>query len=156
MVRLRKVKKSDFKLLDKIRGDKSQKLHESRLNFQNKGEANYYISFENNKPIGHVFVHLSGNSKHHRCPVIQDLQVKKDQRKKGLGLKIILEVEKKLKNLGYKKFGLDVETNEKWLIKFYKKIGFKRIGNIYRDDWKNKETGKIYRSKVYYLEKKII
>ena len=98
-MKIEKATKKDLKELDKIKGCKMPKLHISRLEQQKKRKAIYFIAYEKNKPVGHVFVYLKGNENYHSCPTLQDVFVKETERKKGFGRMLMNKVEQKLKNL---------------------------------------------------------
>ncbi|MDD4983855.1 MAG: GNAT family N-acetyltransferase [Candidatus ainarchaeum sp.] len=137
---IKQANRENLKDLDFIRECKLPKLHEKRFIFQDKGKSNYYIFFKDGIPVGHVDVIFKSRIKYHKCPVLQDLYVKKSERKKGFGKNILNQVGKKLKPMGYKYMGLDVEKKEPGLRKFYESCGFKVYGEPHRQIWIEKDN----------------
>ena len=154
-INLRKANIKDLKNIFEIRGEKLPKLQEERFSKQKKKESLYLISFIGGKPAGYVYIEFKGSEKHHTCPNLQDLYVKKALRGKEIAKQILQKTESFLKKLGYLKIGLDVETEEKWIKNFYEKQGFKIKGKPKKISWFEKDLGKEINLDVFYLEKEI-
>jgi GNAT superfamily N-acetyltransferase len=152
-MKIRKATKKDMKNLDKIKGEKLPKLHNSRFALQKEGKAIYFIAFEKDNPLGHVLIVLDGNEKYHTCPILQDLFITQSKRKEGKGRLLLEKIESKIKDIGYRKIGLDVETKEKWLKRFYKREGYKIIGKTHQQIWIQKDSGKKMATRVWHMEK---
>lgn len=154
MISLRKANKSDLHNLDIIRNNKLRELHKSRLKKQAEQKAEYLIAFNGKKPIGHLFVNYKSKRDWHNCPILEDLYVKDEEREKGIGKTIMLLTEGHLKKLGFHKVGIDVETHEVWIRKFYKKLGYKLVSGPHKLIWINKDAkNKRETEIVYHLRK---
>lgn len=152
---LRKATLSDLPLLDQIREEKLPRLHQDRFDGQEKGVGEYLLAFNNEEPVGHVYIRYKDDYDYHNCPILEDLFVKQDKRKLGIGVNIIEEIKEYLRTKGYNEVGLDVETKEDWLKKFYEKCGFRTIGDSHRQSWIEKDTGKKITIDVYHLRVKL-
>lgn len=154
-ITLRKAKVDDINFLNEIRGKESSKLNDDRFIEQDKGKSLYLLAFQEGKPVGHIYVRFSGSEKYHNCPILQDLYVSKKFRGRGIGTKIVQDTELYLKNLGYGKISLDVETNEEWVRKFYEKQGFKLKSGPHKIFWTEKDTNEKINMQVFHLEKEL-
>ncbi len=154
---IKQATRENIKNLDFIRDCKLPKLHEKRFKSQDKGKSNYYIFYFAGKPVGHVEIILKSRRKYHKYPLLCDLYVKKRERGKGIGHKILELVGKKLKKQGYKYMGLDVETKEKGLRKLYDGVGFKLHSGPHRQTCIEKDNNnkKVYFT-ILHLRKKLI
>ncbi len=156
MLKFKLAKKSDLKNLEIIREEDINSIHLERINKQEQGKAEYLIAFDGKKPVGHLFIDYKSKSTWVKSPILVDLYVKQSERKKGLGLKIINYSLEKVKAKGYKKVGLDVETHEHWIRKFYEKLGFKKISGPHKSTYTIKEeNNKVYTEITYFLEKEL-
>jgi ribosomal protein S18 acetylase RimI-like enzyme len=154
-ITLRKTGLEDINFLNEIRGKELPKLHDYRLDEQEKGKSLYLIAFQDEKPVGHVYIKLKGSEEYHNSSALQDLYVSTKFRRKGIGGKIIQEAEQCLKSLGYKEVSLDVETNEEWIRKFYEKQGFMLKSGPHKQSWIEKDTNEVVKVDVFHLEKEI-
>jgi len=102
-------------------------LHLSRLKKQKSEKANYIIAFDNNKPVGHLFIDYKSKYSWHKNPVIMDLYVAEDERKKGIATKLMNYAESLIKKRGFDIACLDVEINNLFVKRFYEKMGYKMI-----------------------------
>jgi GNAT superfamily N-acetyltransferase len=152
-LKFRIAKEDDLNHFDDIRGEKLHKLHLKRITLQKEGKGEYIIAFENNGPVGHIFVNYKNSN--NKYPVLEDLYVKEIERGKGIAKKILIYIEKRLKKQKYKEIGIDVETHELWIKKFYESLGYVLVGgpdkSTFRLEDKNKDITEI----TFHLKKKV-
>lgn len=60
-----------------------------------------------------------------KSAIIYDFVVRKIDRNKGIGTKLINRVIKALKEIGINKICLTTDPRNPWLVKYYEKLGFK-------------------------------
>lgn len=72
-----------------------------------------------------------------RMPLIFRLAVRNDQRRHGIGQKLMEVAEKRLKDRGYATVHISVDENNEELKEYYRRRGYEE-GNIYR--WMYKEV----------------
>lgn len=90
-----------------------------------KSKNTIILVAEENKILkGYISITLIKNIWQRLC-YIDDIFVKKDSRRKGIGLSLLKELIKIMKSRKIKKFKLGVETKNEKAIQLYKKIGFK-------------------------------
>lgn len=93
------------------------------------GNGAIFLAEEGGKQLGYVFVLTffpwAEKFKKHSPGFISDLYVKKEYRKKGVGIKLIKEAEKWLKSKGKKDIALDVGTYNRSAINLYNKLKYK-------------------------------
>lgn len=71
---------------------------------------------------------------------INGLTVSDEERRKGIGTRLMNEAESSIKNAGFNESRLDVEVTREWQFKWYKRIGYE----VYHQD----ET-------LYYMKKEL-
>jgi len=152
-ITLREVTEEDLiNNLDIIRNEKLPKLHRERLNKQLEGKSVYFIAFEDKKPVGHIYVNHQGD---YQYPLLEDLFVKKTERKRGIAKEILRQVELYAEKQGYEKLGINSEVGENWVQQFYENIGFAITSGPHTQSWTEKDTGKIIVMNIYHLHKKL-
>ena len=153
-ITFRLANKKDLRLFDDIRNEKLHKLHLSRIKKQEQKKAEYFIVLQAKIPIGHVFINY--NNQGCDYPVIEDLFVKEKSREQGIAKEILIFAENHVKQKGFPKVGLDVGVGEKWLRKFYEKMGYVVVSGPHTLTYilEDKENKKVV-EKVYHLRKKI-
>ncbi|MBT4258251.1 GNAT family N-acetyltransferase [archaeon] len=127
----RETKSSDLGFLDEIRGEELHKLHLDRFENQKKGFVKYLIVFNGKNPIGHVLITFKNFYSWHKFPAIEDLYVKKEERKKKFAKQIMGYAEFLVKTKGHNKICLDVETHEFWIRSFYESLGYEKISGVH-------------------------
>jgi GNAT superfamily N-acetyltransferase len=152
-VSLRKANRDDMESLHIIRDEKLPKLHETRLKMQDEGLAEYLIAIKNNEPVGHVFVLFKSENPIWTCPLLQDLFVKATERKQGISKKILELTGQRLREAGYSEMGIEVETDEDWIRRYYESVGFKLDSGPNKTSWTEKDTGKKILSTSYFFKK---
>ncbi len=155
-LRFRYARKKDLASLDLIRETKLHQLHIDRITNQKKGNGEYILAFDKRSPVGHVFIDFKSPYEWHNCPIIVDLYVKDNERNKGFARKIMKYAEKRVKLKKYSLMGLDVETHEKWIRKFYEKIGYSFINGPHKLVYilKDKNNKKVV-ERVNHFQKRI-
>lgn len=145
----KQASKRELKDLDEIRAKKLHKLHLERIKRQTRGNTEYIIAYIGKEPVGHVFVNYESKRKWHECPIIEDLYVKENVREKGIAKRIMKYAEGRIKQRKFGKVGLDVETHEHWIRKFYETLGYLRVSRphnlsyILKDNKNKKVTEKV-------------
>lgn len=92
----------------------------------------FIVAEENNKVIGYAVGVLERNSVGH----IVSIAVSRDYRGKGIGRKLLEELERRLKNKGARVFKLEVRISNRIAINLYVKLGYKTkevVKNYYPD-----------------------
>ena len=153
-MRIQKARKSDLKILNKhLFVESIPNLHNQKLKEQGKGESLWLIAWKNKLPLGHVQLRLK-KLKEKGCAHIESLGVKKDFRKKGIGTRLTKFAENLARKKGFKKIGLSVEINNKFLKELYSKMGYKDWGKgIIIEKWR--ENKKELREECNYLIKEL-
>lgn len=82
--------------------------------------------------VGSVYVIRFGSN----VAYIFRLAVKKEQRDKGIGSKLLEEVQKRFSAKGFREFGMFVTANETKLHEFYNKRGYHTSGRQFVYMWK--------------------
>jgi GNAT superfamily N-acetyltransferase len=155
MIKLRKASINDLDIFEDIREEKLPELHKGRIKNQDEGKAEYLIAFEDDTPVGHVFILLKSDDSHHECPNLQDLFVKKSHRKKGIASQIINLAEARVKELDHTKIGIDIEEHETWVKEFYEKLGYTVASGPHKSSFVWKDTGETKTEKYYCMKKNI-
>ena len=102
-----------------------------RKKIQNRFEKKHEIFFgykKNNELVGYVSLKPFFPG-HKHCEVYW-LAVKKKYQKQGIGKKLMKYIENYAKKKGFRKICLYTGKNMKSVIKFYKKIGYKKINEF--------------------------
>ncbi len=136
-------------LFNIIRNERLPELHQSRLKQQEEGVAEYLIVFRGNEPIGHVFVFYKEDT----LPLLQDLFVKKEERKKGIAKKILDLTGQRIKKKDFTKMAIEAEEDEEWIRNFYENTGFELHSSPHKASWVEKDSGKKISTNLYYLVK---
>ncbi len=92
----------------------------------------FIVAEENNKVIGYAVGVLEKNNVGH----IVSIAVSRDYRGRGIGRKLLEELERRLKNKGAKDFKLEVRISNRIAISLYTKLGYKIkevVKNYYPD-----------------------
>ena len=153
-ITVRKVKPADLPAFEVIRGEQFPKQQKKRIRKQREGAALYLIAFEGKDPVGHVYIPYRDDSPYHYSyPVLQDLYVKKEKRRHGIGRKILRQAEARMRKLGYKKIGIGVEVHEYWIRKFYESAGFAVASEPHTESWTEEDTGRTVTIEVYHMRK---
>ncbi len=128
-ITFRLADEEDMQLFQEIRGEKLPKLHMSRIRKQEKDEAEYFLVFQDGKPVGHIFIHY--RNKGYPYPLLEDLFVKKESRKQGIAKEILVFAEKCVRRKEFQKVGIDVGIDAGWLRRFYEKMGYSVVGEVH-------------------------
>ena len=136
-MKIKKATKKDIPILEKyMSAENMPNFHKKKIQEQKKGRNFWFIAWIDNKPVGHIQLRLNG-TKHKtvrkyikNCAHVESLGVKKEYRRKGIGIKLTKYCEKIAKKNKINKIGLMVgETDNPYAKALYKKIGYK--------DWKH-------------------
>jgi len=94
-----------------------------------KPKSALVLIFEDNKLIGTGYLCPTGYATTQHYGEISKVMVDPDTQGKGIGKKIMDELERKSKELGFTHLLLDTWDVE-YIVKFYEKCGFKQVGRI--------------------------
>ena len=90
------------------------------------------VAINNNKIVGVITIESSNiniDGKINHYPVISNLIVSKNMRRKGIGKKLTENAEKIAKSIGFKEVYLFVDTENLSAIRLYKSKNYKIVGN---------------------------
>lgn len=82
-----------------------------------------WVAEEDGRVLGYAVALFYSSSLH-----LANIAVKKESRRKGIGTLLLLEVEKKAREIGFKSITLEVRANNRVAQNFYKKREYKMIG----------------------------
>ncbi len=150
-MKIRKAKKEDFDdylNLKRLEEKDYSKITKQKITYPEdnviKKEFNNAIksrkhlilfAIEDKKIVGYLHGTFFSNP-YRKGGYIEDIFVIKEFRRKGFAKKMINEFIKILKNKGYKKIHLSVNTKNTNAIKLYKKLGFEIYHYDLRKEWK--------------------
>jgi len=151
------IKKASIKDIDSLNIlQLAPKLHLERLEKQNKNNGYYLLALINKKEIGHLFIDFKSDYSWHKYPVIMDLHVREDERRKGFAQKMMEFAESVIKNRGFSKACLDVGIDNFSAKRLYEKLGYKTASGPHNLTWIEKDYNeKKVTEKVIHLCKNI-
>ncbi len=165
MVKIRPIKKQNLEILYKEMFDSAVPwLHGKNLAEQIKGNSVWLIAWQDKLPVGHIQITFKNSEvkkirkQIKRCPHLSTLYVNSKFRRKGIAKKIMKYAEKLVKKKGYKRVGLSVEKDNKFLNNLYEKLGYKDWKKgIVLDSWQELHNKKLKRisEKCNYLIKNL-
>jgi GNAT superfamily N-acetyltransferase len=120
---------------------------------QKAGKAVYFLALLGKEPVGHIFLNYGKDNEWYEDVVLEDLYVRQDQRKKGFASEIMEYAERFVSQKGFSEMGLDVETHEHWIKKFYEGIGYVEVSGPHDLVYEG-EKGKV-REKIVHLRKQL-
>ncbi|MFT4303550.1 MAG: GNAT family N-acetyltransferase [Candidatus Woesearchaeota archaeon] len=129
---IRKATKLDFETLCDLRKEylkdtkREQKIKTSDKNIEiylSRDYSTFFIAFDKNKAIGYIHGTIDPKPQEHVQSYIQDIFVKKEYRKKGIGKKLLDKMHNHFKKKNTIP-GLNVDILNKCAIKFYQKQGY--------------------------------
>lgn len=87
-----------------------------------------FVAMDEATPVGLVGVHLSPD-KNEKIPDVWGMYVNSNYRRMGLGKKLMEKAQEVVqKTWSVKEMGLMVNSDQDSAVKFYEKLGFKRVG----------------------------
>ncbi|MBU2101362.1 GNAT family N-acetyltransferase [Patescibacteria group bacterium] len=153
---IRLVDEKDIAILDKHLSFGTPGKHQKRVALQKEDKGLYLIAWEGDVPIGHVFIKLDGPGEQAvkdavgTFPNLEDLLVVEEKRERGVGTKIMKEVERQLCERNYKKLGFGVGIDELKTIEFYKALGYGKADvEPFKVSWKNEKGEKDGETCIY-------
>lgn len=136
------AEKRDLEVLNARLRSPILNFHEEKINLQEKGEVVWLIAWIGKEPVGQVLIRWQGatdepvRQHEERYPYLQNLAVKINYQRKGIGTQIVFAAEKIVKNKGYKKVGMAVGVENEIAQKLYNKLGYKSWDNgTYSMSW---------------------
>jgi len=127
---IREAREEDIGYLNAIKNKKMDELFLKRIQEAKEGKSVYLIMEDDNEAVGHVFLKYYGTPNLSDYPNMEDLAVRADKRRLGIGTMLISECERLSKEKGFSKIGLSVNpTLNPHAKEMYEKLGYKHIGN---------------------------
>lgn len=143
---LRKAKKSDIEQVLKIEKE-SFKASWSKSSFLSELKQDpqiglFYVAEKDGEIVGYIILHLYEKGVH-----IINIAVKKNQRRKGIGSKLIKKAEEIAIERNIPLLVLEVRVSNTPAIQLYKKLNFETV-HILKDFYGNKEDALLMIKKV--------
>ncbi len=127
---IRPATKSDYSQLTLINDKKTEDVFKQRLKEMEENKVVYLVADERGEVVGHVLLKYYGLPHIPEYPVIEDLAVRLDQRKKGIGSALIKKCEELAKEKGFGKIGIQVNPDRNCPVRIvYEKKSFVDVGN---------------------------
>lgn len=119
--------------------------HEKRFAMQQYGKGSYLLAWQNGVPVGHLLIKWEGsgpqvNEHLADVPELNAIGVWPPQRRsQGIGRQLIDKAEAMVREKGFKRVALAVETDNSRAKELYEKLGYKDWGHgEYFDAWTEK------------------
>jgi GNAT superfamily N-acetyltransferase len=108
-------------------------LHEARAQLQRDGRAVYLVAWSDDAPLGHALLRLPphGRRPHPHvedAPHVEDLFVADVHRRRGVGTRLLGEVEREARRLGHDRISLVVGTRNDGARRLYVRLGYVDAG----------------------------
>ena len=87
-----------------------------------QGNGRYYVAWIENEPVGHAYLALK------KPPVLQDVEVRAQYRRRGIARLLIAAVEDAASELGSPTLRLSVSANDDSVQRLYRSLGFRDTG----------------------------
>ena len=127
---IRRAIKDDIIHLNVIKDKQMDDLFLKRLQEMSENKSVYLVAEDNGEVIGHVFLKYYGVSHLPAYPCIEDLAVRIDKRKRGIGTALVNECERLARKKGFRKIGTQVNPTLNCPVKvMYEKLGYIDVGN---------------------------
>lgn len=130
-VDVRAIRRSEVNVVaEKLNPARNFATHRSRLQLQEDGVLLYLIAWIGEAPVGHgmlLWQGPTGTPKQHigaPYPYVEDLWVRNDLRSKGIGARILAEINLLVISHGYEAVSLSVGVDNRRAIKLYERMGF--------------------------------
>ncbi len=131
MITVRPVESSDIEPLTRDVKD-AEAFHASRLELQRRQRAIFLVALDDDSPVAYGLLKLPplGNE-HPRAPdipEIEDLFVSPARRSRGVGTRLLLELETEARSRGFDRVGLAVGIENAGARRLYESHGFRDAG----------------------------
>lgn len=118
-------------------------FHETRYKLQEAGKSSYLIAWQDQQPVGHLYLRWDGSSQPVVKEFIEDTPELSaisvwppENRSQGIGSKLIAEAEEMAIEKGYHQVGLSVRLDNNRARELYEKLGYQDWGHgTYNDVW---------------------
>ena len=129
-MKIREARESDIESLNKIKNKEMDELFLGRLQLMKDGKGVYLVAEDDNQVVGHVLLKLYGTSHLPDSPNIEDLAIRVDKRRQGIGSALLNECEKIAKEKGFNSISIAVNPDLNCPAHvMYEKRGYKAIDN---------------------------
>lgn len=132
MITIRAIRPGDAALLARaVKPDPL--LHEARAELQREGRALYLIAWDEDTPLGHALLRLPPLSAvpHPRVddvPQVEDLLVAAGRRSRGVGTRLLDELEREARRRGFNRISLAVGVTNTGARRLYERQGYLDAG----------------------------
>lgn len=129
-VTVRAVEEQDIEQIEMVFDEGNPNKHRERFAMQERGEGLYLVAWQDNQPVGHLFLKWDGTSEESvqaiidDCPDIEDIFVLKDYRMHGIGHELLKTVERSAREKGCRQIGLAVGLTNHTARELYQHEGF--------------------------------
>lgn len=136
MIEIREATAADLPALEDVLGGRDAFRHRPRLMLQDAGRASYLVAFEDGMPVGHLLLKWGGGTDvvvwEHldvaTCPEVEDLRVREDRRREGIGSALMAAAEARARASGYPRIGLGVGAGNEGARALYERRGYRDAG----------------------------
>jgi ribosomal protein S18 acetylase RimI-like enzyme len=103
-----------------------------RLDLQRDGHGVLLIALADDVPVGHVYLWLACATEPEiraelpGVPLLNRLVVAAEHRNNGIGTRLLVEAERRLRYLGYDRVALGVRVDNHDAIRLYQRLGYRR------------------------------
>lgn len=119
-----------------LRSPGHARWHEDRLDLQLAGEGTYLIAWSGDRPVGHVFLRLTGSRDPlvrrnlGDCPVLSALSVwPEEYRNQGVGTALLVEAERIASEAGETCLAIGVGDDNPGARRLYERLGYTDWGH---------------------------
>ena len=127
---IRKAEPSDLQKIVLLKESDQATIFQNRIKEMSEGKALYLVADDNDEVVGHAFLKLYGTPSIPQYPSVDDLAVRIDQRRKGIGTQLLQKCEEIVKEKGFTQMGIQVNPDPTCPAHImYLKYGFTDVGN---------------------------
>jgi deazaflavin-dependent oxidoreductase (nitroreductase family) len=140
------LRRDELALVSEVLTNRSARLHRERLERQDRGVFTYLIAWDEGRPVGHVGIDWPDDRRpEHELElgadraVVHDLEVAPSERNRGVGRRLMLELEDRVRERGSTEIGLSTGTDEGYSAarRLYSSLGYAE-----RDGTEHIESGR--------------
>ncbi len=127
---IRKAHEADLEKITLLKESDQAEAFRKKLKEMESGKALYLVADDNGEVVGHAFLKWYGTPSIPDYPSVEDLAVRLDQRRKGIGTMLLEKCEEIAKEKGFSQLGIQVNPDPTCPAHImYLKYGFSDVGN---------------------------
>lgn len=127
---IRKALETDLEKIVLLKESEQAEAFHRKLKETMAGKALYLVAEDNGDVVGHAFLKFYGTPSVPEYPSVEDLTVRTDQRRKGIGTLLLKKCEEIVTEKGFTKLGIQVNPDPTCPAHImYLKYGFTDVGN---------------------------